>query len=296
MNSLWYTEILGYGLVFAAGGAGLFHWRLRTQRSLPPVEFKLLRGPGEMTLRTIRQIDAGLPLTLLCCVLGPLLGGIGLFAAVAALEGTIRIVAAIGACLVFLAALFLCGRLVVLRLNVRRDFELRYLGERAVAEELEPLLARGFRLFHNVAIIGGGDQLNLDHVLVGPTGITLLTTETRRRHEKKDGPRQHEVVFDGKQLVWPWGSDRDCVADVEAQAVCLSRWLAQSTGLKLPVHPTLVLPGWWVDATAGHSAVDVVNHKQVLNAINARGETTLLPPQIEQVCHLLEAHCRDVTA
>ena len=295
MNALWYTEILGYGLVFAAASAGLFHWRLRTQRSLPPVEFKLLRGPGEMTLRTIRQIDAGLPLILLCCVLGPLLGGLGLFAAVSALDGATRIVAAIAAGLLFLAALWFCGRLVVLRLNVRRDFELRYLGERAVAEELEPLLGRGFRLFHNVAILGAGDQLTLDHVLVGPSGVTLITTETRRRQDKPEGPRQHEVSFDGKQLVWPWGADRDCVADVESQAVCLSRWLDQSTGLKLAVHPTLVLPGWWVDAT-GRSTVDVVNHKQVLNAITARAETTLLPAQIEQVCHLLEGHCRDITA
>ena len=115
MNPVWYSGILGYGVIFISACAGLFHWRTRAQRSRPPVEFKLLRGPGELTLRTIRTLDASLPLTLLFCVLGPLVGGLGLFAAVWPLAGVTQIVGGVLAGLGFLAGVFFSGRFVLRR-------------------------------------------------------------------------------------------------------------------------------------------------------------------------------------
>jgi len=295
MNPVWYSGVIGYGVIFISACAGLFHWRMRWQHSRPPVEFKLLRGPGELTLRSIRNLDATLPLTLLFCVFGPLLGGFGLFAAVWRLGGITQIVVGIIAGLAFLGGVFLSGRFVLRRLACRQELELRFLGERAVAEELAPLLAQGFQIFHDVTILGVGERLDLDHVLVGPPGVVVVETETRQRDAKESGPRQHEVTFDGKQLVWPWGPDRNTVAQVEAQAVCLMKWLAQSSGIKLPVRPVLVLPGWWIDLT-GRGSVSVVNQKQVLSAVDLRGETPLSTEQIDQIGRLLEQHCRDVTA
>jgi hypothetical protein len=293
MNTMWYSSIFGYGLVFVSAYAGLFHWRTRVQRSRPPVAFKLLRGPGELTHRGIRHLDTTMPLTLLFCVLGPLIGGLGLFAAVWHLEGHAQLIAAVVAGLAFLTGLYFSGRHLLRRLNLRQEMELRLLGERAVAEELQPLLSGGYRMFHDVTILGVGERLDLDHVTVGPNGVTVIETEARQRETNEKGPREHEVTFDGKQLVWPWGPDRTTVAQVEAQAVCLSKWLAQSSGIRVFALPILALPGWWIDIT-GRGSVSVVNHKQVLNTVLSRTDPQLTAEQIEQISRLLEEHCRDV--
>lgn len=295
MNAWFYSGLFGYGALLVAAGAALFRWRSRSRTARPPVEFKLVRGPGELSLRRIRAIDLALPLILLLAVAVPLLGGLGLFALVLELEGVWQIVGAVVAGLGFLTGAFFSGRLVWQRLVLRRELELSYLGERAVAEELAPLTQKGFRLFHDVSVLGPTDRVDLDHVLVGPTGVVAIETETRRRRRAQPEPRQHEVSFDGKQLMWPWGADRDTVADVETGSLCLAKWLLQNTGLKLSVHAVLVLPGWWVDST-GTGFVTVANHKQVLQAVGSRGEATLSNEQVEQIARLLEGHCRDVEA
>lgn len=295
MNTLLLSGVFGYGLLLTTASALLFHWRIRSRTRRPPVEFKLLRDPGELTLRTLRRLEANLPVLLLVSVALPLFAGLALLLYVASLDGTIRLTTAVLGGLVFLAGLFLCGRHLLRQLNLRRELELRYLGERAVAEELAPLIAQGYRMFHDVAIHGVDSNLDLDHVLIGPNGVTVIEAETRRREKKKGAPHQHEVAFDGKQLIWPWGPDREIVAEVETEAVSFTKWLMQTTGYRVPAVAILTLPGWWIDIT-GRGIVTVVNHKQVLFAVTERTAAVLAPEQIEKICKELEAHCRDVEA
>ena len=295
MNTLLLSGVFGYGLLLTTASSLLFHWRIRSRTRRPPVEFKLLRDPGELTLRTLRRLEANLPVLLLVSVALPLFAGLALLLYVASLDGTIRLTTAVLGGLVFLAGLFLCGRHLLRQLNLRRELELRYLGERAVAEELAPLIAQGYRMFHDVAIHGVDSNLDLDHVLIGPNGVTVIEAETRRREKKKGAPHQHEVAFDGKQLIWPWGPDREIVAEVETEAVSFTKWLMQTTGYRVPAVAILTLPGWWIDIT-GRGIVTVVNHKQVLFAVTERTAAVLAPEQIEKICKELEAHCRDVEA
>jgi Nuclease-related domain len=49
-------------------------------------------------------------------------------------------------------------------------------GEEAVARELEPLAARGYRIIHDVDKGYG----NIDHIVVGPTGVFVLETKAWR--------------------------------------------------------------------------------------------------------------------
>lgn len=293
MNIALISGLFGYGLLLSTASAALFHWRLRSRTRRPPVEFKLLRGPGELSLRALRKVEAQLPLTLLAAVLLPLFLGLALLLYVPLMVGAAQFATAVLGWIAFAALVFFAGRHVYTMLNVRRDLELRYLGERAVAEELAPLLAQGFRLFHDVAIHGVESRIDLDHVLVGPNGVTIIESETRQRDTGKNAKRDHEVTFDGKNLTWPWGIDRDTVASIEGEAASFTRWIMQTSGYRIQALPLLTIPGWWVEIT-GRGLVNVVNHKQVLHAVNERVETPLEPEQVEKICRELELHCRDV--
>jgi hypothetical protein len=293
MNTALISGLFGYGLLLSTASAALFHWRLRSRTRRPPVEFKLLRGPGELSLRALRKVEAQLPLTLLAAVLLPLFLGLALLLYVPLMVGAAQFATAVLGWIAFAALVFFAGRHVYKMLNVRRDLELRYLGERAVAEELAPLLAQGFRLFHDVAIHGVESRIDLDHVLVGPNGVTIIESETRQRDTGKNAKRDHEVTFDGKNLTWPWGIDRDTVASIEGEAASFTRWIMQTSGYRIQALPLLTIPGWWVEIT-GRGLVNVVNHKQVLHAVNERVETPLEPEQVEKICRELELHCRDV--
>ena len=58
-----------------------------------------------------------------------------------------------------------------------RSLQLGRDGERAVGEFLERLREKGYRVFHDIV---GGD-FNIDHLLVGETGIYTIETKTISR-------------------------------------------------------------------------------------------------------------------
>jgi len=293
MNTSLHTGLFCFSLLLAAASAALFHWQRTTRHRRPPVEFKLLRGPGELSLRSLRRLEASLPLLLLAAVLLPLFLGMVLCLWVPLLEGLPYAIVAVLGWAANLALIYFAGRYLYLRLATRRTLELRYLGERAVAEELAPLLGQGFRLFHDVAIHGAESSVDLDHVVVGPNGVAIIECETHQRSTGKTAQRDHEVTFDGKNLVWPWGPDRDTITAIEGETVSFNKWLLQTTGYNIHANPLLTVPGWWVDIT-GRGLITVVNHKQVLTAVSSQQETFLTPDQIEKISRELELHCRDV--
>ncbi len=293
MNPALLSGLFGYGLLFSTASAALFAWRQHSRNQRPPVEFKLLRGPGELSLRALRLLEARLPLMLLAGVLLPLFLGLALLLYFPVLAGLTQLFFAVFGVAALAATIYGSGRYLYQKLNLRRALEMRYLGERAVAEELAPLLAQGYRIYHDIAIHGVESQLDLDHVVVGPNGVTVIECETRPRPTGRNAKQDHEVTFDGKSLVWPWGPDRDTVATIEGEAASFTKWIMQTTGYRLQTLPLLTVPGWWVDIT-GRGLVSVVNHKQVLHALNERPATPLEPEQIDKICRELELHCRDV--
>jgi len=89
----------------------------------------------------------------------------------------------------------------------RRNYLLGYLGERAVAQELEPLTREGYHVFHDAPVEKVEGSFNLDHVVVGPTGLFAIETKTRRKGRAREGLADHKVFYDGRQLIWPWAED-----------------------------------------------------------------------------------------
>ena len=130
----------------------IFWWSIARKKERPPEKFKLLRGPGETQRRRVQKADENLfsyfyggafvPLVIVSLVL---------LLATQLPKGLVLVGAAVAAVLFFVSTV--CAIVVLLRfLNRRRNDLLSYLGERAVAEYLEPLRQNGFRIFHDVRV------------------------------------------------------------------------------------------------------------------------------------------------
>lgn len=284
-----------YILLFSGAVVGFTIWRIKRRKDRTPVEFKLLRGPGESLRRRLHKSDEHAVFHLILAALFPVTIGFLTAKFLVWLRPTMSL--EIGLSIVGVATvvgMLASGRWLMNGLLRYRDDALGYRGERAVAEFLEPLLARGYRIFHDVPAEGAKKPFNLDHIAVGPSGVAVIETKTRRKGRARPGFEDHEVSYDGRQLIWPWGEDRHGVEQARNEAEWLRKWIEQRTGIRTSVKPILALPGWWVNASA-RDPVTVVNAKSVATAVEGRGEATLSSEQIDLIARQLDTLCRDVT-
>lgn len=284
----------GYLLLFMGGVVGIQIWKIKRRHERLPVAFKLLRGPGETLRRRVAKAEEDFLFRVFYAGLVPLIAALAaLSALVLFAPHTSLIVGFGGTALVFLVALIPAGRWALRDLTRYRDDHLGYLGEREVAEQLQPLLADGYRVFHDIPAEGVKKSFNLDHVTVGPTGVALIETKARRKGRARPGFKDHEVAFDGQQLVWPWGENRDGIDQTINEADWLEKWIFRRTGLKVAVKPILTLPGWYVKE-APSPRLRVVNSKILADVIRGRWEITLTPEKIDLIARQLDDRCRDV--
>jgi hypothetical protein len=290
--SIW--GLSGYCLLFFAAVVSLLIWRSRQRRERPPAKFELLRGPGESLRRRVQGFDENLLFWIVGTAFLPLFVGVGLAQLVLKLPQAWQLAGLVLDGLVILAGIVVSAVVLYRRLlRWRADF-LGYLGERTVGEHLGPLLTHGYQVFHDVPADGAKADFNLDHVAVGPTGVTVIETKTRRKGRARPGFKDHVVFYDGNQLVWPWGEDRHGLEQALAEADWLGKWILQRTGLKVAVKPILALPGWWVEQKA-RGPVTVVNSKSLPSAVRGNGATALSPEQVDLIARQIDTLCRDVT-
>jgi hypothetical protein len=190
----------------------------------------------------------------------------------------------------------------------RRNLTLGLVGERIVAEHLEPLKATGHRVFHDLP---AGDlptshktPYNIDHVVVGPSGVFAIETKTRRKGRARVGFMADEIIFDGRALAYPWGEDRHGLDQARRQADWLAEFLQRELGRPVPVQPLLVFPGWAIirKDDAAQNPVNVLSPRELPTAIERpadNGHTGFAVPPldaatIDLVSRQLEARCRDV--
>lgn len=103
-------------------------------------------------------------------------------------------------------------------------------------------------------------SFNLDHVLVGPSGVFLIETKTFSKPVRRDA----RVEYDGREVrVRGFKPDRDPVQQAEASSRWLAELLEQMVGRPCFVRPVVLFPGWYVDDTArkGQALVWVLNPK-----------------------------------
>jgi hypothetical protein len=193
--------------------------------------------------------------------------------------------------LVFLAAVIftaVAGRKIRSLLRERACYRLGFEGERYVAEELNQLMADGFRVFHDVPF----DNYNLDHVLVGPPGVFVIETKTRRKPVSDEGDKAYKVTFDGVVLHFPKGSDKDALDQVRRNRDTLSKWLSSATGDRIKARGILAIPGWFVEQIVPSADVQCLNPKQIRSAVLRTTQVPLTAEQIQRASHQLEQKCK----
>lgn len=114
-------------------------------------------------------------------------------------------------------------------------------GEKAVGQFLEGLRHDGYYVFHDIV----GQDFNVDHVVIGPTGVFTVETKTWKK------PRQGKPVIkvEGETLTANGLTpDRSPVVQAKAQANWIKGVLSESTGKTYPVRPVVLFPGWFIEA------------------------------------------------
>lgn len=219
------------------------------KRSVSPFTEKLLRPPGESLRLKIDEIHMSMMDTGLALAIGlviPAFAAIPSWCKLPAANLVIWMIIAGGG--YGLAA----GQWIKLkRLRKElRNHRLGFDGERYVAAELDPLVARGYRVFHDFVVNWrpGGDStdFNIDHVAVGPDGVFAFETKARRKplDSENGGSKRFKVRFDGKTLHFPGYPTTEPIEQAKRNATTLQDWLSQTTKSGFVVRPIVVIPGW----------------------------------------------------
>jgi hypothetical protein len=166
---------------------------------------------------------------------------------------------------------------------------LGYEGEVAVGQELNQLMCQGFQVFHDFP----ADNFNIDHVVVGKTGVFAVETKARGKPDSGDRKQDAHVEYTGTSLKFPCWSESKPLEQAKRQAQWLSHWLESAVGEPVPAVAVLAIPGWFVRQT-GRSDVLAYNGKRPEAVFPKYRGKPLADPMIRRVCHQLEAKCRDI--
>lgn len=260
----------------------LREWKSKRATTVVPFKELRRRPAGESTRLRLDELDLETDLLVLQLLLVPAVS-MGVF--VSPTMQTPGIVA-FGCAISVLSAAYVLFKLRPL-VRTRADYRLGFEGERYVAEELNQLIAGGVRVFHDVPF----ESFNLDHVLVGPQGIFVVETKTRRKPVSGSGKKEYTVVFDGNALQYPWGAETGGLEQTRRNVETLSKWLTSATGEALYAKGILTLPGWLVERK-GRADVSVLNPKEIHKLFATPGEPILDAAQVKRITHQLEEKCR----
>ncbi|MGH8741398.1 MAG: nuclease-related domain-containing protein [Burkholderiales bacterium] len=290
MTHLWMllfdVFVLG-GICFL--GAVVFLWRYRSQRSgrRSPLARNLLRSPGESLRARIEDTQWDIASFLAAGML-PLPAVLGLyFASWVGGSGAPTATTAVSLAVLGLAAQSWLGWKLWQSLWRLRRLKLGHEAQLAVGQELAELGRAGFRIFHDFP--AGDGRFNLDHVLVGPSGVFLVETKGR-----SDTDTPWEVQYDGRVLQFPGWVETEPLVQARANADALQRWLSGAVGQGIPVEPVVALPGWLVQRVA-EEGMPVLAAREIQAYFTSRPNLPLMSAQlIQQIVHQLDQKCRDV--
>lgn len=249
---------------------------------------ELLRGPGESLRDQIQDLTVDIIMTLIEIPISALI-----FYAVAVtqiISSDNKLNPLILIIYVVTVVIFVSYLIVkVLKLMKQRNhLRLGYECELAVGQELNNRMREGFYVFHDFP----ADEFNIDHVLVGATGVFAI--ETKGRAKSRVAEKENwKMEFDGKKLIFTGWTETKPITQAKNQAQWLSGWLQKATGASCRVEPVLAIPGWWIKRTAP-SDMKVYNGKN--SEFLAKGKAVLTPPQIQAISHQIEQKCRTVSS
>jgi hypothetical protein len=182
-------------------------------------------------------------------------------------------------------------RRLIKRMERIRALRLGYECELAVGQELDLLMLRGYRVFHDVPAEG----FNIDHVVVGPAGVFAVETKGRsKRLTGEEGSSTgFKVLYCAGKLEFPFGTDADTIPQAVRQAKWLSQWLSSAAGMAVDAVPLVVLPGWFVEIK-DRPKVAVIASGYIDGYFKRRTSAQLSEEQIGRIVHQLDAKVRDL--
>ena len=283
---MWQSLLVWAGLVpvvVLLAAVSFERWRRQRKGERPPLSEKLLRPAGYSLQRKLEDLNDAFNSWLMGTFLSSLLatGGVPLAPNDKASRVIFLIIFGLGAAG--------CTVMAWRRLLDIRSYRMGLLGEQAVAEQLQSLTALGCAVFHDIP---GDGKWNVDHVVVGPTGVFAIETKYRTKRPGKAGHQDHKAEFDGTKIQFPSGYDAKAPEQARQNARWLATMLSKATGKPVTVQPIVALPGWWVTLKA-NSDVKVLSGKQIPGFI-AKEPAQLSGQVIQQISYQLEQRCRDV--
>lgn len=261
----------------------------RAYRSEADVPFSdlLLRPPGESTRVAAEALFEKVTDRLFILVSASAVLGMTVASAAPSQRHAVAVLSAI----LLLAVITFTAPQMLNFLRKYWNYQLGFKGERLVGEQLNQLLAHGYHVFHDLPF----DGYNIDHVVVGPSGVYVIETKTRRKWKTKATVHpSHKVRYDGSSLTWPSGrSDRFGLDQTLRNARSLADWLTRATGETVTCRPILTLPGWWIDRTSTKTPeVAVISAKALGPFLAAATSTVLSPGQVKRIAFQLSERCR----
>ena len=278
--------LVGFGLIALA--LTLFNLSKEglpfTKRRKSPFTGEFLRGPGESLRKHIEEERFDLVSYILSLMAIPMIFALWLPSSIN--NRTLSV----GILFLILVILFIFYKIFNKSKEYRKVL-LGYEGEVAVGQELNHLMKQGFHVFHDIPF----KNFNIDHVVIGKTGVFAVETKARTKPDTGDGRRDARVVFNGNRLDFPDWKETKPIEQARLNAQSLSKWLSGAVGERVAVRPVVAVPGWFVERT-GKSDVAVYNGHQneALSLFPKQGKQNLHDTQVKRIVHQVEEKCRDV--
>jgi hypothetical protein len=272
--------------MFAIWGVlGFLKWQRKRRGERPPFSDLLLRSPGEGLRRQIENISDDVIFYMSMAPVYPLL----VYSMVlSGMEGSWKWA---GMFLLIAGGMVTVGLVWkgVKLIKTRRALRIGLAGEMAVSEELNRLMLDGYHVYHDFP----ADRFNIDHILVGPSGVFAVETKARSKRGTGDRKAEAKVISDGEHLRFPSWVTTEPIDQAKDQANWLSKWLSSAVGETVRSAPILIIPGWFITRKAA-DGVRVLNPKEVRGYFASKKESVFSETIIQRICHQLEQKCRDV--
>lgn len=135
------------------------------------------------------------------------------------------------------------------------------IGEQILGKFLEEqLMPHKYQVIHDLVCNNGDKKFNIDHVVVGPTGVFSIET----KYWKKPAGPGHQIFYDGKKiLVDGKVPDSDPLIQAVAGARSVQAILETRTGKHFDVKPIVVFLGWYTTRNPGSAPAWVLNEQAV---------------------------------
>jgi len=170
----------------------------------------------------------------------------------------------------------------------RRRERLGYKDEIVVGRELDRLISEGNHVYHDVP----AEEFNIDHVVVGRTGIFAVESGARLKPVKTNRLDDATVEYNGQMLIFPNGDDYKTIEQAERQASWISDWISGAVGEQVAARAIVALPGWFVKRTSAEG-ISVVNPEQFPSLFRHIKPRHLSDAMITRIAAEIEQRCRN---